>query len=83
MRSYVFKYNILFYYLYSGAGKTTLLNILTSRTQHSGLQVTSGQVLVNGVDLGNGIRNISAYVRQEDMFISTMTVREHLTFRVQ
>ncbi|KAK3582003.1 hypothetical protein CHS0354_030955 [Potamilus streckersoni] len=63
----------------SGSGKTTLLNSLTSRF-HPMLDFT-GEVLVNGVDFGRGIRNISAYVQQDDLFIATMTVREHLTFR--
>ncbi|WAQ93841.1 WHITE-like protein, partial [Mya arenaria] len=41
----------------------------------------SGDIRVNGVDVGSGIRNISAYVQQDDLFIATMTVKEHLTFR--
>ncbi|WAQ93831.1 WHITE-like protein [Mya arenaria] len=41
----------------------------------------SGVIRVNGVDVGSGIRNISAYVQQDDLFIATMTVKEHLTFR--
>lgn len=42
----------------------------------------NGDVRVNGVNVGRGIRNISAYVQQDDLFIATMTVREHLSFRV-
>ena len=42
----------------------------------------NGDIRVNGVNVGRGIRNISAYVQQDDLFIATMTVREHLTFRV-
>ncbi|WAQ93839.1 WHITE-like protein [Mya arenaria] len=41
----------------------------------------SGDIRGNGVDVGSGIRNISAYVQQDDLFIATMTVKEHLTFR--
>ena len=67
--------------IYSGSGKTTLLNTLTSRNNPETLRST-GDIHVNGVDVGTGIRNISAYVQQDDMFIATMTVREHLTFRV-
>ncbi|XP_060593435.1 protein white-like [Ruditapes philippinarum] len=63
----------------SGSGKTMLLNALASNTDRD--IVTSGDVMVNGVDVGNGIRNISAYVQQNDHFIATMTVKEHLTFR--
>ncbi|XP_053383188.1 protein white-like [Mercenaria mercenaria] len=64
----------------SGSGKTTLLNMLTSRIDNKFL-TTAGDIRVNGRNVGNEIRNISAYVRQDDMFIATMTVKEHLTFR--
>lgn len=66
---------------YSGAGKTSLLNALTSQIDRSVLTST-GDVRVNGVDIGAGIRNISAYVQQDDLFIATVTVKEHLIFRV-
>nr|CAD2168985.1 unnamed protein product [Meloidogyne enterolobii] len=63
----------------SGAGKTSLLNILTQRNLSS-LRV-SGQIRINGVDVGkNVLRKISAYVQQEDLFIGSMTVIEHLRF---
>ncbi|KAH3789924.1 hypothetical protein DPMN_168116 [Dreissena polymorpha] len=65
----------------SGSGKTTLLNTLTSRTDNETLG-SAGDILVNGVDVGQGIQKISAYVTQDDLFIATMTVKEHLTFRV-
>ncbi|XP_045168960.2 protein white-like [Mercenaria mercenaria] len=64
----------------SGSGKTMLLNALASNTDSESL-TSSGDVMVNGVKVGNGIRNISAYVQQDDHFIATMTVKEHLTFR--
>ncbi|XP_052773368.1 protein white-like [Mya arenaria] len=64
----------------SGSGKTTLLNTITQRINTQSL-TASGDVRVNGVDVGSGIRNISAYVQQDDLFIATMTVKEHLTFR--
>ncbi|XP_045170126.2 protein white-like isoform X2 [Mercenaria mercenaria] len=64
----------------SGSGKTTLLNTLTSRINPETL-TSSGDIKVNGIDVGTGIRNISAYVQQDDLFIATMTVKEHLTFR--
>ncbi|KAL4222609.1 ATPase [Mactra antiquata] len=64
----------------SGSGKTTLLNTLTSRVNSETLSA-SGDIRINGIDVETGIRNISAYVQQDDMFISTMTVKEHLTFR--
>lgn len=64
----------------SGSGKTTLLNVLTSRIDQRAL-TTTGDIKVNGVNVGTDIRNMSAYVRQDDMFIATMTVKEHLIFR--
>ncbi|KAI6227115.1 ATP-binding cassette sub-family G member 2 [Aphelenchoides besseyi] len=65
----------------SGAGKTTLLNVLTQRNM-SDLNV-KGDVRINGIPMGgSAIRRMSAYVQQNDLFIGTMTVKEHLTFMV-
>ncbi len=66
----------------SGAGKTTLLNILNFRNRGK-LQVT-GDVQINGksADWDMVTRN-SGYVQQDDLFIGTLTVREHLTFVVR
>lgn len=64
----------------SGSGKTTLLNVITSRNCR-GL-VTDGIIKVNGQEIGRDITAISAYVQQDDMFIGTLTVREHLIFHV-
>lgn len=67
---------------FSGAGKTTLLNVLTQRNLE-GVNVR-GDVKINGLNMGRkGIRRISAYVQQNDLFIGTMTVREHLNFMVK
>ncbi|XP_046580544.1 protein white-like [Haliotis rubra] len=55
------------------------MNVLTCR--NTAQYVTQGTVKVNGVDVGHGIKNISAYVQQDELFIGTLTVREHLTFR--
>ncbi|XP_032239519.2 protein white isoform X2 [Nematostella vectensis] len=62
----------------SGAGKSTLMNVLAYRNLGS-IQVT-GEVKVNNNNLGLAINSISAYIQQEDLFIGTLTVREHLTF---
>ncbi|KAI6210486.1 ATP-binding cassette sub-family G member 2 [Aphelenchoides besseyi] len=65
----------------SGAGKTTLLNVLTQRNM-SDLDV-KGNIRINGISMGgSAIRRMSAYVQQNDLFIGTMTVKEHLTFMV-
>lgn len=64
----------------SGAGKTTLLNVLTQR--RSGNLKLTGDVRVNGTTLGRNISRISGYVQQEELFVPSMTTREHLTFHV-
>lgn len=38
--------------------------------------------MVNNQVIKNKIKSISAYVQQEDLFIGTLTVKEHLTFQV-
>ncbi|KAE9553739.1 hypothetical protein FO519_003049 [Halicephalobus sp. NKZ332] len=59
----------------SGAGKTTLLNSLMGRNL-KGLEVT-GDVFVGGSKDVN-IGDVSGYVQQDEMFMSTLTVNEHL-----
>jgi len=63
---------------FSGAGKSTLLNVLNRRNTSS-LTIT-GDVRVNGADIGSAISVVSGYVQQDDMFIGLLTVEEHLTF---
>ncbi|KAI8435268.1 hypothetical protein MSG28_003607 [Choristoneura fumiferana] len=64
----------------SGAGKTTLLNTLTFRTP-SGV-VSSGTRALNGQPATpEALTALSAYVQQQDLFIGTLTVREHLVFQ--
>ena len=65
----------------SGAGKSTLMNVLAYRNIAS-VRV-AGTVTVNGHAIGLSINSMSAYVQQEDLFIGTLTVREHLTFQVK
>lgn len=65
---------------HSGAGKSTLLNVLSHRNI-STVRV-SGTVMVNGTPVHEEINTMSAYVQQEDLFIGTLTVREHLMFQV-
>ena len=65
---------------FSGAGKSTLMNVLAHRNI-SHMEV-SGTVEVNDCPIGREINAVSAYVQQEDLFIGSLTVREHLTFQV-
>ena len=66
--------------LYSGAGKTTLMNVLAHR--NIGQMEVRGSVEVNDRPIGLEINTMSAYIQQEDLFIGSLTVREHLTFQV-
>ena len=65
----------------SGAGKTTLLNTLMFRSLPN-IEV-SGRRAVNGVSVTcSTVASLAAYVQQDDLFIGTLTVREHLVFQV-
>ena len=61
----------------SGAGKTTLLDTLASRVT---MGVVSGQMLVNGQQRDSGFQRKTGYVQQQDLHLSTSTVREALNF---
>ncbi|KAJ7318627.1 ATPase [Desmophyllum pertusum] len=63
----------------SGAGKSTLMNVLAHRNIAQ-VQVT-GTVEVNDHPIGIDINALSAYIQQEDLFIGSLTVREHLIFQ--
>ena len=65
----------------SGAGKTTLLNALTFRNRGN-LQIT-GDVKINGQTIRDSreLASISGYVQQNDIFIGTLKVKEHLKFQ--
>ncbi|ESO08820.1 hypothetical protein HELRODRAFT_168730 [Helobdella robusta] len=65
----------------SGSGKTTLLNVLTYRNR--GNLLVSGDVRVNGGLIGKAMPSLSGYVQQEDIFLPTITVKEHLWFQVK
>jgi ABC-type multidrug transport system ATPase subunit len=59
----------------SGSGKTTLLNILGGR----GLQDVTGTVYINNAKFKKSMRKTIAYVLQEDLFFTQLTVREQLS----
>jgi len=65
----------------SGAGKTTLLNMLTFRNRGN-LRIT-GDVKINGrqISKSSELASISSYVEQDDIFIGTLKVKEHLKFQ--
>ena len=65
-----------------GAGKTTLLNSLLSTRGHR--LAVSGSRQVNGEEVSpSSLTSVSAYVQQEDLFIPSLTVREHLVFQAK
>lgn len=61
----------------SGSGKTSLLNVMAGR-MNTGRVKNSGSVTFNGRENINSVR--SAYVMQQDVLISTLTVRETLQY---
>ena len=65
----------------SGAGKTTLLNCLNFR--NTGKLKIHGQRYLNGASVNTDmLARISGYVQQDDLFVPTLTVKEHLRFHV-
>jgi len=64
----------------SGAGKTTLLNTLLFRNI-SDLQISGMRTANNTIVTPSSLTALSAYVQQSDLFIGTLTVREHLNFQ--
>ncbi|KAI9368301.1 ABC drug exporter AbcA [Aspergillus egyptiacus] len=61
----------------SGAGKTTLLDVLATRTT---LGVISGEMLVDGNPRDESFQRKTGYAQQQDLHLSTATVREALEF---
>ena len=64
----------------SGAGKSTLLNTLLFRNL-TGLTVSGSRLANNQLVTPTSLTSVSAYVQQDDLFIGTLTVREHLNFQ--
>ncbi len=64
-------------------GKTTLLNVLNCRNRGS-LKI-EGDIKINGksVDMIENISSVIGYVQQDDLFIGTLKVKEHLFFQVK
>lgn len=61
----------------SGAGKTTLLDVLATRTT---MGVITGGMFVDGRERDTSFQRKTGYVQQQDLHLSTSTVREALNF---
>lgn len=61
----------------SGAGKTTLLDCLATRVT---MGVITGEMLVDGRPRDASFQRKTGYVQQQDLHLSTSTVREALNF---
>ncbi|KAI9831805.1 MAG: hypothetical protein M1819_004702 [Sarea resinae] len=61
----------------SGAGKTTLLDVLATRVT---MGVVTGEMLVDGRQRDDSFQRKTGYVQQQDLHLSTSTVREALNF---
>ncbi|KFY20922.1 hypothetical protein V491_03314 [Pseudogymnoascus sp. VKM F-3775] len=61
----------------SGAGKTTLLDVLATRTT---MGVITGGMFVDGSERDASFQRKTGYVQQQDLHLSTSTVREALNF---
>ncbi|EXL73642.1 hypothetical protein FOPG_11102 [Fusarium oxysporum f. sp. conglutinans race 2 54008] len=61
----------------SGAGKTTLLDVLATRVT---MGVVSGNTHIDGLATDSSFQHRVGYVQQQDLHLTTMTVREALEF---
>ncbi|KAF9767044.1 hypothetical protein IL306_000446 [Fusarium sp. DS 682] len=61
----------------SGAGKTTLLDVLATRVT---MGVVSGNTHIDGLSTDSSFQHRVGYVQQQDLHLTTMTVREALEF---
>lgn len=53
-----------------------MLNVISGR-----VHPTEGELLVNGELVSSNFNNVAAYVQQEDLFLSSLTVKEHLSYQ--
>ena len=64
----------------SGAGKTTLLNVLANR---AGVGVVGGEMVVDARFQNDGFARKVGYAQQQDLAMSTATVKEILIFNAR
>lgn len=73
----IFKYGMNAILGPTGSGKTTLLDILSGRKRP---HRESGPILIDGRKQPRNFKLIAGYVKQDDVLMGTLTVRECLTF---
>ncbi|CAH2086782.1 unnamed protein product [Euphydryas editha] len=61
----------------SGAGKTTLMSALAHRSSEE--TVVDGEIMMNGLPVGDFMHKESGYMHQDELFVENLTVIEHLT----
>lgn len=62
----------------SGSGKSTLMTALAARCP-GGVKL-NGKICYNGIPIHRSMLAMSGFVFQDDIFVGSLTVREHLTF---
>nr|NP_001403484.1 protein scarlet [Nicrophorus vespilloides] len=62
----------------SGSGKSTLMSALAYRTSKD--LIVEGDILINGRAIGDYMRHMSGFMHQEDLFVGSLTVYEHMEF---
>ena len=67
----------------SGGGKTTLLSTISLRLDPAKIEVT-GDIHLNGHQYDTGIlKNMSAYVLQDDLLHAELTVKETIAYHAE
>ncbi|XP_043212719.1 protein scarlet-like, partial [Amphibalanus amphitrite] len=65
----------------SGSGKSTLMTTLAQR--NPGEVMVDADIQYNGQPATKQMRSMAGFVYQDDMFVGSLTVREHLEFAVR
>ncbi|XP_038045152.1 protein white-like [Patiria miniata] len=66
----------------SGAGKSTLMNVLTQHNLGS-LEVRGQVSVTDSIEILPCVGEVSTYIQQEDVFVGSLTVREHLLLQAK
>ncbi|KAL1497602.1 hypothetical protein ABEB36_008532 [Hypothenemus hampei] len=61
----------------SGAGKSTLMAALGYR--QTGEIHVDGEIIINGMPIGTYMKHLSGFMPQDDLFVGSLTVLEHMT----